>query len=357
MPQIAGGSQSSTHELAQKLIERGHEVSVLAGIYHKDLVGYRTRLRLRLFGRGFVRDTLPGYPTYRRWFVWDDPADVLKAVRPNVVLVTSGYPFRTAKAFAAAGTPLAVYLRDVEFHKLGGDPRDLPDDTVYLANSEFTGAKYRDVFGIDPIAVPPFVLASKYAADTVDPRNVTFINPHPLKGRDIAFDVAERCPDIPFVFVEAWPLDAEQQRINAARQKAAPNVTIAPRTRDMRSVYAKARVLLVPSQWEEAWGRIASEAHCSGVPVVASAHGGLVESVGEGGVLIAPDAPIDDWVAAVRRLWDDDTYHAAMSKAARRYAERPELQEERQIGNVVDALTRAVERYSTAAGRPAVASA
>lgn len=340
VPQIAGGSQSSTHELSQKLIERGHDVSVLCGLYHKDRLGYATRVKLKVGRRPFVRDTLPGYPTYRRWFVWDDPAPVLSQAQPDVVMVTAGQPFRVAEAFAGHGVPLAVYLRDVEFHKLGGDPRAMPADTVYLANSEFTAQKYRDEFGIDPVAVPPFVDREKYTAPA-RPENVTFINPHPLKGRDIAFDVAQRCPDIPFVFVEAWPLNDEDRAINAERLKAAPNVSMRPRTRDMRDVYSRARALLIPSQWEEAWGRIASEAHCCGVPAVASDRGGLAESVGEGGILIGPDAPIEAWVEAVRRLWDDDAHHAAMSEAARRYALRPALREENQIATVVDALERA----------------
>lgn len=349
VPQIAGGSQSSTHELAQKLIERGHAVSVLCGIYHRDLLGYRVRLQLKL-GRSVVRDMLPGYPTYRRWFVWDDPEATLRRARPDVVMVTAGQPFRVAKAFARTGVPLVVYLRDVELHRNGGDPSDLPDDTVYIANSRFTASRYRDTYGIDPIPVPPFVDASKYRTE-VTGENVTFVNPHPNKGRDIAFDVAERCPDIPFSFVEGWPLNDEDQKINAERLAACPNVTMRPRTRDMRSVYAKARVVMVPSLWDEAWGRIASEAHCSGIPVVASRRGGLAESTGEGGILIDPDAPVDAWVDAVRRLWDDKTAHAELSAASLRYAGRPEVQEENQISAVVDALELARSR-ATASREP-----
>ena len=37
---------------------------------------------------------------------------------------------------------------------------------------------------------------------------------------------------------------------------------------DMRSVYAKCRILLAPSVWEEAYGRVVTEAQISGIPVV-----------------------------------------------------------------------------------------
>ncbi len=57
------------------------------------------------------------------------------------------------------------------------------------------------------------------------------------------------------------------------------------RTMDTRSVYAATRVLLVPSQWKaETWGRVASEAQFSGIPVLASDVGGSPEAVAPGGV-------------------------------------------------------------------------
>lgn len=330
VPQIAGGSQSSVHELSLELIKRGHEVNVLSGLYHADMFGYRKRLQMKLLGRKFVCDERAGYPTYRKWFVWNDTGLVLDRVRPDVVVVTAGQPFRIGRAFAQHDVPLAVYLRDVEMHKQGGVPSELSSDTAYIANSRFTADRYREVYGIEAVAIPPTFMAERYRS-VREPENVTFINPHAIKGRDIAFDIAERCPDIPFSFIEGWPLDKAEQRINAARAAHAPNVSFKPRTTDMRPVYAKAKILLAPSQWEEAWGRIASEAHFSGIPVVATRQGGLPESVGPGGVLVGRDEPIDVWVAAIRRLWDDPDYYAGMSKAALAYARRPELDKDRQV--------------------------
>jgi glycosyltransferase involved in cell wall biosynthesis len=74
---------------------------------------------------------------------------------------------------------------------------------------------------------------------------------------------------------------------------------------DVREVYARARFLLAPSLWREAWGRVASEAQCSGLPVIGSDRGGLPEAIGPGGVVIPAEADLAGWVAAVRRLWSD----------------------------------------------------
>lgn len=345
-PQIAGGSQASTHQLALRLRERGHDVSVLAGIYHKDFLGLRNRAIMKLTGRKVLMDRRPGYPTYRKWFPWEDVAEVLDRTRPDVVAVTAGQPVRTAKAFAAEGARMTVYFRDVEFDRLGGDPRDLPPETRYLANSEFTASAFREKFGIDPVAVPPLFMREKYVTETTR-ENVTFINPHPKKGRDIAFDVAEQCPDIPFAFVEGWPLDPEDRQTNVERSRRAGNVTLVPRTNDMRTVYSKARIVLIPSRWAEAWGRIASEAHFSGIPTIASKIGGLPESSGDGGLLIGPEAGADEWAAAVRRLWDDKEFYETMRRKAIEYSRRPAIDPEHQL----DTIERVMTEASSLSGR------
>jgi len=92
----------------------------------------------------------------------------------------------------------------------------------------------------------------------------------------------------------------------------------------MREVYKKCKILLAPSIFEECYGRIATEAQVSGIPVIASNRGGLPESVGPGGLLLDPAGPIDDWVSAVRRLWFDHRYYAELSAAALAHANRPD---------------------------------
>jgi glycosyltransferase involved in cell wall biosynthesis len=129
-----------------------------------------------------------------------------------------------------------------------------------------------------------------------------------------------------------------------------PNVTFVPPQSDMRKVYAECKILLAPSVWEEAYGRVATEAQISGIPVVASARGGLPEAVGPGGVLLDPDQPIADWVAAVRKLWSDQDYYSALSAAATAHAARPEISFEHQV----DAFERAMldaAGYTSSAGR------
>jgi glycosyltransferase involved in cell wall biosynthesis len=94
----------------------------------------------------------------------------------------------------------------------------------------------------------------------------------------------------------------------------------------MRGVYAGTRIMLVPSEWEETWGRVVTEAQVSGIPVLATNYAALPESVGPGGLLVAHDAPLDEWVRALRALWDDQALYENLSQRALEHAARPEAQ-------------------------------
>jgi glycosyltransferase involved in cell wall biosynthesis len=91
---------------------------------------------------------------------------------------------------------------------------------------------------------------------------------------------------------------------------------------------------------------VATEAQISGIPVIASARGGLPEAVGPGGILIDPKGPLDDWVKAVQKLWQDKAYYDELSIAALNYAQRPELSVAYQMGAYEQALQAACGKKS-----------
>jgi glycosyltransferase involved in cell wall biosynthesis len=149
------------------------------------------------------------------------------------------------------------------------------------------------------------------------------VNPVPQKGVEIALNVARRCPEIPFSFIEGWTLSKDQRHKLEQKLADLPNVTLLQSQRDMHRIYGRCKILLAPSKFPETFGRVVTEAHASGIPVVASMRGGLPETVGPGGVLIDPAAPIEDWVRAVRELWQDEAHYAALSAAGYRSTATP----------------------------------
>ncbi|AMS39990.1 MULTISPECIES: glycosyltransferase [Aminobacter] len=339
-PEFSGGVQSSTHHLVEQLRAHGHEASVLAALFGDGMFGFKARAKMKLTGQRAVIDSFPGYPVVRAWFPWEAAGFAVEKLKPDVAVVQCHKSVPIGKALEAQGIPLVVYLRNVEFHELGGDLSELRQ-ARYIANSEFTARTYGQRFGIESTVIPPTINPAHYATETSGDF-VTLINPYEEKGFELAVRIAGRCPDIPFLFVESWKLaDDHRARIE---QTIAPlgNVRLESRTSNMKTVYGRTKILLAPSKWEEAWGRVASEAHCSGIPVIGSRRGGLPEAVGEGGVVLDYDAPLDDWVETVRRLWQDKAWYDRQSAAARAFAGRAQLDPDAQFATFMGVLEQAV---------------
>jgi glycosyltransferase involved in cell wall biosynthesis len=326
-PQSYGGLRTSADQLCKGLQQRGHDVSVLCEIRRGGNFAIQALAKMKLNGllRGHkvARDTVLGYPVWRTWFPVDEIGYVVGCEKPDLIVAMGGKVVETALAAKPTGLPILTQVHDVEFQDHGGD-FNLIKDYPCVTNSKFTAEAYRKAFGARSTIVYPFIDAEKYKVASTR-ENVTFINPVAHKGCFIALEIARACPEIPFTFVEGLPLADE----NGAKVKQAiaglPNVTLLPPQSDMRKVYGKCKILLAPSVWEEAYGRVVTEAQINGLPAIASSRGGLPESVGPGGMLLDIKAPIEDWVRAIRQLWTDETLYADLSAKAMAYAKRPEM--------------------------------
>jgi glycosyltransferase involved in cell wall biosynthesis len=338
LPQVIGGVEVNTHELAGELIRRGNRVWVVAKLSLRTGFGLWRAARIGVLGRNFSVDRELGYPVFRSRRPWRLTDEL---PRPAVAVVQNGPMLDFAAVFARFGVPSVAYLHGLNFEDwaAGATPVALPF-RGYIANSRFTAERFRHRYGLDTVVIPPLFRRERYVTQAGGPM-VTFINPVPVKGMELALEIAERCPDIPFCFVRAWPLGMSEGARLRRQLRRFGNIQLRDPTSDMRSVYRDTRILLVPSQWEaETWGRVASEAQFSGIPVVASNRGGLPEAVGPGGIILGYDQPATIWADALRRLWFDARRYSELSEAALRHAGRPELHPDRQVDLLVETLER-----------------
>lgn len=343
-PELVGGVESSTDYLVKRAKADGHECAVLASLFGSGLFGFGRRVRLKLGSSRTVRDSVPGYPIYRAWFPWEAVDEAVEHFRPDVAVIQAHKTVPVAMAFERLGVPSVVYLRNVEFDEMRGDLRDL-HATRYIANSDFTAERFASAYGIESTVIRPLIDRAKYETPG-EGRLVTLVNVYPEKGYERALEIARACPDIDFLFLEGWALNDERLAEVKGDVATLPNVRFERCTSDMKSVYARTRILLAPSKWEEAWGRVASEAHCSGVPVLGSTRGGLGEAIGPGGIALDYDAPLADWVAALRAMWDDPARHAELSEAGRAYSTRPQMDPDVQFATFMEVLDAAVAQHA-----------
>jgi hypothetical protein len=247
LPQFTGGAQSSSHELALEFIKRGHQVGVLCQLLPRGRIGLQNRLRRRLWGRNAVADEVNGYPVFRQWNVRESVAEVTQIFCPDVALVQIGGQILLARELIACDVPTLIYIRTAEMDELQGDPNSV-SGAHFIANSHFTAGRFRARFNKDATVIPPLFIPEHYRVRSCG-RYVTFVNPHPLKGFDIAKEVARRCPEIEFLFVESWTLTEKDRSEIRAELSFLPNVHYRPRVSNMKSVYAQTKFILMPSRW------------------------------------------------------------------------------------------------------------
>jgi glycosyltransferase involved in cell wall biosynthesis len=266
--------------------------------------------------------------------VTDCPPDLLLLQQP-AYLRTSDLPRETtlviflhSAACYGVGDPNPVrwkraVSRVFRTARAAGNAALLRRADLIVANSMFLRGLVQREAALESQVVPPFIASSTPAPESrhapssaADREAITFVGLDPWKGAQIALRIAEASPQRRFLFLDGPRASAEMRR----RARALPNVTCLGWTNDMDSVFARTRLLLVPSIWEEPFGRLPVEAGAFGIPSIASARGGLAESVGSGGVLIDPPEDIAQWLRHIE-AFDDASVYAAYSASARQHAQ------------------------------------
>jgi glycosyltransferase involved in cell wall biosynthesis len=156
---------------------------------------------------------------------------------------------------------------------------------------------------------------------------ITLINLNENKGVRLFYQIAADMPDQKFLGVVGG---YGEQIIEDL-----PNVEIIGPIEDMREVYSRTRILLMPSTYES-YGRCCIEAAASGIPTVANTTPGLMEALGDAGTFPS-ELNVDAWAKAIRSMDWDDRHDATLERFK-------ELNPESELTALEDALYRTASR-------------
>ena len=240
----------------------------------------------------------------------------------------------------ATGARVVIYLGNAEYT----DPSVFHPDDRIVTPSHFLKRHYeallsRPVQVVRTIMTPDRLLPAGGPSMAAAPASrrlgfVTFVNPIPHKGLLLFARLAHMAwrvrPDLTFLVVEG----RMPRALLAARGldiAGWPNIWWLPTQNDVRAVWRRTSILLLPSFWQEGFPRSVVEGQLSGIPVIASSRGGTPEALNGGGVVIdlpkgwTPEletlpepADVQPWLDAILALWDDEgAYREACAQARR----------------------------------------
>jgi glycosyltransferase involved in cell wall biosynthesis len=356
-----GGANKSNRLLVEELAARGHACRAIAPA-HNESIGVSCGEFLNdLANREiyphssdsqvacFVCNGVMVHAVFMRSRLRSYLVDQIREFEPDWILVSSedlGQLLLEAAVEAApsrviylAHTTLALPFGPSCFVENRTKTKLLQRTAGIITVSNYLRNYIREWAGLESIVLPilhygpgPFPDHGRF-----DNRFVTMINPCAVKGISIFVSLAARFPEVEFATVPTWgTTDADRRMLESLG-----NVRILNPVEEIDEIYSQTRILLVPSLWAEAYGRVVIEAMLRGIPVLASNVGGLPEAnLGVGGVLpirpieryesrldsqmlpvpLVPEQDVEPWVAALRELLSDRARYERLSRESRQAA-------------------------------------
>lgn len=312
LPVTINGAGRSMDALARRFQEKGHEILLLT---LADSAASISGLS------GLMQPLL--YPAFRSAQIVEDLPAILSTWQPDIALVRAAPEAgKIVNLLVEKNTPCLFLVSSFSSQPHYGyyeSPK-----IQHVAQCRFVATALKRWYNVDATIIPPLIEPDAYKTDASGGAAVLFINPSLEKGIYFVLALARLLPQRRFIIGESWPIPNDWRAY--IKGLASSNVTWESPCEDLRPLYRQARLLLVPSLWEEAWGRVASEAQISGIPVLATKRGGLAETVGAGGLVFDPAADASVWATAIESLFKDSGYYKTLSDAALFHARREALQ-------------------------------
>ncbi|MEC4819570.1 MAG: glycosyltransferase [Scytonema sp. PMC 1069.18] len=349
-PDSSGGSQHSALYLFKSLCQLGWKVEVICArkLYSPYFWQscWQSLMHLRI-PFPVVMDEDFGYRCWRvitkfadehRWVKFFEQR--LQKYQPDVVLGHSDPKCPLLHYAVRQGYQSFYFARCTDHFETGAV---VPDGIHVLANSPFAASVIAQVSDRVPEVILPFIELERYRVSHRQRQYITFINPVPPKGLNVAMEIARHLPQERFLFVKGkWVAYSGQEDALLKSVHTLPNVEVWEHQQDMRRVYAVTDILLFPSQYNETFGRAIVEAQLNGIPVVAANIAGIPYTIGKGGVLIEPIDKPQAYANVLQKLRTDKKLYAEKEALALENSQRPEFDAQYQVRKFVQFVERKI---------------
>ncbi len=326
-----GGGEISNRILMQKLGEK-NDVQVISihgnGFWGKSYKGIKlfdvsTRVKGPLFKKG------------RAMFLYNKfAAKIFKDFNPDIILSATTTAGTAIKLGKATGAPAGLIVRAYENISMGdrkkgttsfiavvknkikaiifGDFQGevLEDLDFFIANSHYMERFFSKYSEVDNsfVYTPTISIKQREFQKTDSIKKVVMVGTSAKKGISIFKALAANFTDLEFQIVGDKDVPAGEYK------KAGDNLMIFGWIRDQAEFLDNADLVLVPSLWDEPYGRIAVEALRFGKIVLVANVGGLPEAVNYNKNLIVENNNTDAWINALKNVLESPGVYKSESE-------------------------------------------
>lgn len=333
----SGGAEISAYTLLKYLSEIGYKISVLT----KEVMNDKS---YNNFDENITISRIPNHKYISEYLT----EICLNLEGPKIIFTQSSWVKQSILFGKKNKIPTFLFLRSPSGNlniKKGGQF----ECTHVIANSQSTlNYAIANLKREDTILVPSFVNFQEYKVTQNSQEFIAMINPIKSKGGEIFKAIANCLPDEKFLAVRGWghlkkgrnwdnelirelsdghgqteSIDYFQEiDFNYCR-----NVKVVQPVNDMKEIYSKVKILLIPSIANEGGPRVATESLLNGIPVIASINTNLDYLLKNCGSVIYDYLNVNIWTQEIQKLLDPKIYNqtSKLSLQTARKLPKPEL--------------------------------
>lgn len=239
----------------------------------------------------------------------------------------TGYHFWTGGIILDPNKKNIEIIKNKKYHKIDPEFEFLKKKEYinFYCASDFVQDVFREVTDTNIVDI---IYASssikRYKIDKLIPiksKYVMMINIHVHKGGDVFYYLLQNCPNINFACVQtehnSEELDDKIKNLIEERNKD-PNKAdclFLPRTRDVKTLYNRAKIMICISKVDETFQRVINESMMNGIPVLTTNRGNIKYLME--GSLSNPIDPDDKtkFKKEIEKLYFDDDYYQKYAKS------------------------------------------
>lgn len=260
VPHHNAGGETTVHSMMRAMAQRGHDVEVLCKPHASE-----QKFDPYTYEGVKVSRPLDNLPNLHAWL-----CNYVRQFNPDLILTHLDLTFTAMQVALDTEKPLVHIIHN----SMQLDHHHVTPARCQLAIFNSHWIAERQKWRGPQMVLHPVVEPERYRCEKGT--KITLVNPTPGKGESTFYGLSRLMPDHEFLVVKS--VYGEQVFPPAINAVNFPNVEFMDHTADIREVFRKTRVVLMPSLYES-YGRVAVEAACAGIPAIVHPTEGLLESL------------------------------------------------------------------------------